>query len=159
MHAGLSRILDLIRVNPQDTLLVDRFLILAADLHEEERVDVTLSLSEALLRKNPRRSIELAHMVYKARPGDTQPLELMVEGLENLGRYGKATVLRQHLEKVKKAKDTNPGLAQRVVDESVAAIDRELLLFGQPKAEDKPFKRVEIPSAGSPERMSDGPPS
>lgn len=126
MHPGLHRLLDLIRVNPQDSLLVDRFLILAADLEEGTRVDATLGLSEALLRKNPRRAIELAHMVYKARPGESQPIELMVEGLENLGRYGKATVLRAELEKVRKARETNPGIAVEVTQASVMTIDKEL---------------------------------
>lgn len=138
MLVGLSRILDLIRVNPHDSLLVDRFLILASDLHEDDRADVTLSLSEALLRKSPRRAVELAHMVYKVRPFETEPIELMVEGLENLGRYGKATVLRQHLEKVKRAKETNPGEVQKAVEDSVAAIDRELLLLAQPSSSPEP---------------------
>ncbi|MCX6119507.1 MAG: hypothetical protein NT027_18375 [Proteobacteria bacterium] len=133
MHAGLNRLLELIRVNPQDTLLVDRFLILASDLKENERVDVTLGLSEALLRKNPSKAIDLAYMVYKARPGDFEPLEIMVEGLENLGRYGKATVLRQQLENVKKAKSTNLDAVDRVIDDSIIVIGKELdLLAKQP---------------------------
>lgn len=126
MHAGLVRLLDLIRVNPQDTLLVDRFLILASDLEERSRVDATLGLSEALLRKNPRRAIELAHMVYKAQPGATQPIELMVEGLENLGRYGKATVLRAELEKVRKAQQAEPESSRNVTEASVMTIEKEL---------------------------------
>lgn len=126
MHPGLLRILELIRANPQDTLLVDRFLILASDLQELDRVDATLGLSEALLRRNPRRAIELAHMVYKVRPGEPQSLELMVEGLENLGRYGKATVLRQQLEKVRKARETNPVRARDAMTESVRTVDQEL---------------------------------
>lgn len=143
MHAGLLRILDLIRVNPQDTLLVDRFLILSSDLKQDERAIATLSLSEALLRKNPRRAIELAHMVYKATPGETEPLELMVEGLENLGRYGKATVLRQHLENLKQARQTNPGMIKKAVDDSVIAVDRELLQMEQsvsPEVKEIPSK-------------------
>lgn len=156
MHAGLERILDLIRVNPQDTLLVDRFLILAADLHEEDRASVTLGLSEVLLRKNPRRSIELAHMVYKAKPGEPQPLQIMVEGLENLGRYGKATVLRQHLEKVKRAKATSPGSVKKAVEDSMVAIDRELLLLAQPlekvqKAPAPPPPKLELAPQKLPE--------
>ncbi len=134
MHPGLKRILDLVRVNPQDSLLVDRFLILASDLKEEERSEVTLGLSEALLRKNPSKAIDLAYMVYKARPGDYQPLEIMVEGFENLGRYGKATVLRQQLDKVKKARTINPGSMDKVVNDSIVAIDRELLMLAQPPA-------------------------
>jgi hypothetical protein len=126
MHAGLVRLLDLIRVNPQDTLLVDRFLILASDLEERSRVDATLGLSEALLRKNPRRAIELAHMVYKAKPGDVQPIELMVEGLENLGRYGKATVLRAELEKVRKAQQADGGSSREVTEASIMTIEKEL---------------------------------
>lgn len=126
MHVGLVRLLDLIRVNPQDTLLVDRFLILASDLEERSRVDATLGLSEALLRKNPRRAIELAHMVYRAKPGETQPIELMVEGLENLGRYGKATVLRAELEKVRKAQQAEPDSSREVTEASVMTIDKEL---------------------------------
>lgn len=126
MHPGLVRLLDLIRVNPQDTLLVDRFLILASDLEETSRADATLGLSEALLRKNPRRAIELAHMVYKAKPDNPQPIELMVEGLENLGRYGKATVLRAQLEKVRKAGGVDGGSSREVTEASVMTIEKEL---------------------------------
>jgi hypothetical protein len=134
VSAGLKRMLELIRSNPQDTLLVDRFLVLASDLSDDEKADLTLGLSEALLRKNPRRAIEVAHMLYRARPSDHQPLQIMVEGFENLGRYGKATVLRQHLENVKKARATNPGHVEKVVQESIVAIDRELMLLSQQPA-------------------------
>lgn len=154
MHPGLHRLLDLIRVNPQDSLLVDRFLILAADLDESTRVDATLGLSEALLRKNPRRAIELAHMVYKARPGESQPIELMVEGLENLGRYGKATVLRAELEKVRKARETNPGVAGDVTEASVITIDKELQFLAAVEIPPPPamvnLENIDIPAPPRP---------
>jgi hypothetical protein len=142
MHAGLLRILDLIRADPKDTLLIDRFLILAADLQEDEKIKATLGLSEVLIAKNPRRAIELAHMVYSAVPGEIQSLELMIDGLEILGRFGKATVLREHLLKVRNAIETNPGLVKSLVGEGVEAIDRELSLLGGAQIQTPPKPKI-----------------
>ncbi len=150
MRAGLQRILELIRVNPDDTLLVDRFLILAADLIEGERADVTLTLSEALLRKNPRRSIELAHMVYRFRPGDAQPLEIMAEGMDNLGRYGKATVIRQQIKKVKEARETTPDVAKSIIEDSMTALEREIVLLGSGSWVDEESKRNSLKRSSKP---------
>lgn len=165
VHAGLRRLLDLIKVNPNDGLLVDRFLVLVADLAEVDRAGLTLELARVVLRKNPRKAIELAHMVFKHRPEEPKPLELMIEGLEILGRYGKATVLRQQMLKVQKLGDqavpqsNRPSAAERAetLTDSVAAVDRELLQWGFVSKKPEKQQAPDAPaSSGGPEDQHRG---
>ena len=143
MDPGLARLLELINSNPADTLLVDRYLVLAADLGEDPRADATLGLARALIAKNPRRAIELAHMVYQARPAATPAIEIMIEAFESLGRYGKATVLRYELEKMRGERvspvsnlEVSASLAA-AVDDSMFTLERELQFIGTEPSESK----------------------
>ena len=73
---GLARLLDIIKSNPTDTVLVDRFLVLAADTPEYERVDAVLRLGGALIQTAPRRAIEVSWMVYKSGLRDMRSIGL-----------------------------------------------------------------------------------
>ena len=121
MGPGLLRILDRIKANPSDTMLVDRFLVLAADTPEHERVEATLGLARALLAKSPRRSIEICWMVYKSGLRDVESLAIISDALEGLGKPNKAAIIRSEMRRLTsdKLSEDAKSLARLTIEEHV----------------------------------------
>jgi hypothetical protein len=100
MGPGLARMLDMIIKTPADTMLVDRFLVLASDIPESERVDATLKLAKALSDKQPRRALEVAWMLYKSGLKDSEALQLICDLLEAVNRSEKAQLIRAEMRRL-----------------------------------------------------------
>lgn len=92
--------LNLIDTNPNDTVLVDRFLVLAADMPEHEKLTVTIRLARTLLKRVPRKAIEVAWMVYNSSLRDEDSLKLIAEAFEQMGKHGKADLIRSELKRI-----------------------------------------------------------
>ncbi len=100
MGPGLARMLDMIIKTPSDTMLVDRFLVLASDIPELERADATLKLARSLLPLQPRRSLEIAWMVYKSGLKDIDALHIICDALEKIERPNKAQLIRVEIRRI-----------------------------------------------------------
>jgi hypothetical protein len=99
----------MISTNSNDSMLVDRFLVLASDMPEHEKVEATLRLARTLLEKSPRKAIEIAWMVYNSSLKDADSLSLIADAFDRLGKQGKADIIRTELKRI-----TNGSLSQDV---------------------------------------------
>ncbi len=121
MSPGLMRMLQLIDINTNDSMLVDRFLVLAADMPEHEKLEATLKLARTLLKKAPRKAMDVAWMVYNSSLRDGESLDLIAEAFEKLGKRAKADVIRSELKRINNA-NLSPevrNLARLTVEEHV----------------------------------------
>ncbi len=121
MGPGLAKILELIDANPADSMLVDRYLILASDIPEHERVDATIQLASSLLKRNPRRALEVAWMLYKSSLRDMDSLELISQALDDLGKSHKAAIIRSEMKRINndQLSDDVKRLARLTIEEHV----------------------------------------
>lgn len=121
MGPGLAKILELIDANPADSMLVDRYLILASDIPEHERVDATIQLASSLLKRNPRRALEVAWMLYKSSLRDMDSLELISQALDDLGKSNKAAIIRSEMKRINndQLSDDVKRLARLTIEEHV----------------------------------------
>jgi hypothetical protein len=100
MGPGLVKLLDLIEANAGDSLLVDRFLVLASDMPDFEKVEASLRLAQKLLGTSPRKAIEVAWMVYKSSLRDGDSLKLIAEGFDRVGKPEKANIVRAEMKRI-----------------------------------------------------------
>ena len=121
MGPGLAKILELIDANPADSMLVDRYLILASDIPEHERVDATIQLASSLLKRNPRRALEVAWMLYKSSLRDMDSLELISQALDDLDKSNKAAIIRSEMKRINnhQLSDDVKRLARLTIEEHV----------------------------------------
>ena len=121
---GLARLLDIIKSNPTDTVLVDRFLVLAADTPEYERVDAVLRLGGALIQTAPRRAIEVSWMVYKSGLRDMESLVLISDALDRLGKKEKAERIRLEAKRLVSGKLSNDdkSVSRITIEEHVTMV-------------------------------------
>jgi len=94
MVPGLKRILDLIKASPNDPRLVDRYLALAGELSDDERVDANLQLALAFTNKFPMQAVDLAWALFKNGEQETESLSVIAHALDSLGKKGRAESLR-----------------------------------------------------------------
>lgn len=124
MGPGLVKILNLIKAKPSETMLIDRFLVLASDLGEYERVDATLKLATSLILAQPRRAIEVAWMTYKSGNKTRECLEIIVGALEKLERFEKVAAIKNELLKTDSLLVTEEvkDLAKITIEEHIANV-------------------------------------
>ena len=103
MAPGLLRMLDLIKSSPANDRLVDRYLILVADLKPAERTDATLKLAETLMRIAPKRALDIAWGLFKVGATEQESLEIIAGALETLGQPGRAALVRSETQRLKVA--------------------------------------------------------
>jgi len=106
---GLVRMLEMISANFKDSMLVDRFLVLASDMPEHEKVEATLQLARTLQKKSPRKAMEIAWMVYNSSLSDAESLAVIADAFDGLGKQGKADIVRSELKRI-----TNGSLSPEV---------------------------------------------
>lgn len=123
MGPGLAKILELINASPDDSMLVDRYLVLAADMPEFERAEATLELAKSLLPQDPRRSMEISWMVYKSSLRDNESLEMIARALEALGKQTKGEMLRSEMMRLNNEtlSDDARKLARLTIEEHVTS--------------------------------------
>ena len=121
MGPGLARMLDMITKAPADTMLVDRFLVLASDIPEFDRAEATLKLARALTGDLPRRSLEIAWMVYKSGLKDSEALQVVCDALEKINRPNKAQLIRAELRRIANMKISPEarGKARQTIEDQV----------------------------------------
>ena len=103
MAPGLLRMLDLIKSSPANDRLVDRYLILVADLKPAERADATLKLAETLIRIAPKRALDIAWGLFKGGTKEEESLEIIALALETLGKPARAALVRSETQRLKVA--------------------------------------------------------
>ena len=123
MAPGLLRMLDLIKSSPANDRLVDRYLVLVADLKPAERADATLKLAETLIRIAPKRALDIAWGLFKVGTKEEDSLEIIALALETLGKPARAALVRsetQRLKVVPLAYEVSEHL-RKSVEESISA--------------------------------------
>jgi hypothetical protein len=121
---GLARLLDIIKSNPADTILVDRFLVLAADTPEYERAEAVLRLGRALIQDAPRKAIEVSWMVYKSSLRDMESLAVIGDALDRLGKNEKADRIRLEARRLASGKlsDDDKSVSRITIEEHVTMV-------------------------------------
>lgn len=123
MAPGLLRMLDLIKSSPANDRLVDRYLVLVADLKPAERSDATLKLAQTLIRIAPKRALDIAWGLFKVGIKEEDSLEIIALALETLGKPARAALVRsetQRLKVVPLAYEVSEHL-RKSVEESISA--------------------------------------
>jgi hypothetical protein len=122
MGPGLHNLLDLIERSPTESMLVDRVLVLASDVPEFERVEVTLKLAKVLLSGNPRRALEISWMLYKSGLRDLDALMVIADAFDHLKKPTKAKVIREELRRLKNdtLSDFAKGSARATIEKQVS---------------------------------------
>jgi len=110
MSKGLQAILQRIKDNPANRVLVTRFLALLAETEDSSfKYRSLLGLAAAIRATNPVDSIRIAFIVHQRAPHELVALEIMIEALRDMGRLAKAEVIQSHLEKLRRpAKGAEP---------------------------------------------------
>jgi hypothetical protein len=129
------RMLQLIDINTNDSMLVDRFLVLAADMPEHEKLEATLKLARTLLKKAPRKAMDVAWMVYNSSLRDGESLSLIAEAFEKLGKTGKAEVIRSELKRI-----NNTNLSPEVRNMARLTVEEHVTTTLAEKIQDLPLE-------------------
>jgi len=125
MAPGLLRMLDLIKSSPANDRLVDRYLVLVADLKATERAEASLKLAETLIRIAPKRALDIAWGMFKAGTKEDESLEIIALALEALGKPARAALVRSETQRLKVAPlayEVSEPLRKSVEDSVSAAV-------------------------------------
>ncbi len=98
MLQGMERMLQSIRQKPDNIKLQERFLLLVAELPEEERkADLVLKLAAAILVNRPQEAMRLSYMVYEYDRSSIAAVELLGRCFRVMGKSAKADVLEKEV--------------------------------------------------------------
>lgn len=102
MTKGLESILKRIRENPGNRVLVTRFLALVAETGDSKsKFRLLLGLADAIREADPLDAMRIAYIVFQRDRTQLIGLEIMVDSLKAMGRFGKAEVISLELTKLR----------------------------------------------------------
>ncbi len=102
MDVGLKKILEQIADDASNETLVQRYLSLVAEINDDsDKVQPMLLLVQITLESDPFAALRHALMIIKFDPKCVPALTAAVKALTNLGRFAKAEVLRNEIQRLK----------------------------------------------------------
>ncbi len=111
MTSGLAAILERIRTQPQNDVLLDRFLLLVADMEDsEEKVTVLLEFVSAIRGEHPKFALQILRQVYRQVncPWVRRPQELAMQSLQvlhdtmlSMGRNARAGLIANEMQRLR----------------------------------------------------------
>ncbi|MEZ4743515.1 MAG: hypothetical protein R3B45_13905 [Bdellovibrionota bacterium] len=113
MTSGLEKILEKIREDPSRNILYNRYLALLADISSEvEKARYTIELARVYLESEPKKSMQLANLVFQADRENVDALYIIARSLENLGRFEKADVIHNEISAIRQKRE-NQSIGRR----------------------------------------------
>lgn len=124
MTSGLAAILERIRSQPQNEVLLDRFLLLVADMEDsEEKATVLLEFVSVIRTEYPKFALQILRQVYRqvTCPWVRRPQELAMQSLQVLhdtmlamGRNARAGLIANEMQRLRE--NPLPAVNQRIED-------------------------------------------